>query len=240
MTKTTYQSIALTMFLVTPAGLAAQETTADLMSADRSTLNAAIQSRYDAALVKTNDPSVVGADTVVYKWASEAKVQCGIALGFLKSKTRDVTSISKCNDAYNRMLRRPPTPPAPAPQPRPRPAPPAEICQNPKPGIVFFDFDSEVPKDGAVETIEFVAANAEACGWDNFQIVGHTDRAGINAYNDDLSMRRAHSIATLMTSLGIERARMQISAEGEDNPRMPTEDGVRNPQNRRVEITVSR
>ena len=117
MTKTTYQSIALTMFLVTPAGLAAQETTADLMSADRSTLNAAIQSRYDAALVKTNDPSVVGADTVVYKWASEAKVQCGIALGFLKSKTRDETSISKCNDAYNRMLRRPPTPPAPSPQP---------------------------------------------------------------------------------------------------------------------------
>lgn len=238
MIKTTYRSIALTMFLGAPVSLAAQETPAELMSADQSTLQSAIQMRYDAALAKTNDSTVISADNAVYKWASEAKVQCGIALGYLKSKTRDETSISKCNDAYNRMLRRPPAPPAPAPQPLP--APPAEICQNPKPGIVFFDFDSEVPKDGAVETIEFVATNAEACGWDNFQIVGHTDRAGTNAYNDDLSMRRAQSIATLMTSLGIERARMQIGAEGEENQRVPTEDGVRNPQNRRVEITVSR
>ena len=70
-------------------------------------------------------------------------------------------------------------------------------------------------------------------------VVGHTDLSGSDAYNDDLSIRRAEAVADLMVGLGINRGQMTISAEGEGNPRVPTQDGVREPQNRRVEITVS-
>lgn len=226
---------ALTMFSALPQALAAQDDAASLMGADIDTLRAEMQSRYDAALALS--ASVTDADDPRYMWANEAKVQCGIAIGYLKSRTRDETSISKCVDASDRMNRRRVVAARPAPV---APTPPPEICSNVQPGLIFFDFDSDVPKAEAVETIRFVAGNAEACNWRSFGVTGHTDRAGSNAYNEGLSMRRAQAAANLMESLGIDRSRMTIRAEGETNPRVPTEDGVRNPQNRRVEITVSR
>ncbi len=237
MRSATYITTALTIISAVSTAAAAQEPSGDLASEDISTLKAALQMRYDAALAATNDDSVISADGSRYMWASEAKVQCAIALGYLKSRARDATSIGKCGYAYDRMrmVRRP----APVPAPPPPPAPPPEVCGDQQPGLVFFDFDSDVPQADAVQTIQFVAGNAQACGWDSFRVVGHTDRAGSDAYNDDLSVRRAEAIVNLMESLGIDRSRMTVSAEGERNPRVPTEDGVRNPQNRRVEIRVS-
>nr|WP_298929932.1 OmpA family protein [uncultured Erythrobacter sp.] len=208
----------------------------DLATNDLDALESVIQMRYDAALTATRDNSLISANDPRYMWASEAKVQCAIALGFLKSSTRDETSISKCDYAYRQMTvveSRPPAPVQPAPVP-----PRQEVCDDQQPGIVFFEFDSDVPSDGAAETIEFVSANAERCGWNSFTVVGHTDLSGTNAYNDDLSRRRAQAVADLMVRLGIERGTMQISSEGESNPRVPTEDGVRSPENRRVEVTV--
>lgn len=197
--------------------------------------------RYDAALAATNNPVLISANDPRYTWASEAKVQCAIALGYLKSDTRDEPSISKCDYAYRQMsvVAQPPAPPPPRPLPPP-PPPPAPVCEDQQPGLVFFEWDSDVPSDGAADTIRFVAANAERCSWNSFTVVGHTDRSGSNAYNDDLSMRRAEAVADLMVSLGIERSQMSISAEGETNPRVPTEDGIRSPENRRVEVTVTR
>ncbi|NNC60545.1 MAG: OmpA family protein [Erythrobacter sp.] len=227
---------ALTMFSALPAALAAQDDGPSLVSADKDTLRAEIQSRYDAALAVTSGGDLVSADDPRFMWASEAKVQCGIALGFLKSGTRDETSIGKCTDASDRMARRRVV----APRPAAPVAPPPEICTNVQPGLLFFDFDSDTPKADAAQAVQYVAANAEACNWRSFGVTGHTDRAGSNSYNDALSMRRAQSAANLMESLGIDRSRMTIRAEGETKPRVPTEDGVRNPQNRRVEITVSR
>ena len=206
-------------------------------ASDTDTLRGAIQMRYDAALGLTRDNAIITANDTRYLWASEAKVQCAIALGYLKSSTRDETSISKCDYAYQRMqvvTERPATPPPTRPTPPPQP----QVCQDQQPGIVFFEFDSSVPGDGAADTIRFVAQNAQRCGWNSFTVVGHTDRAGSDAYNDALSMRRAQAVADLMVSLGINRSQMSISAEGESNPRVPTADGVRSPQNRRVEITV--
>lgn len=221
-----------------PATLSAQDLSADLASSDIGTLRGEIQTRYDAALAATRSDGIISANDPRYIWASEAKVQCAIALGFLKSRTRDETSISKCDYAYQRIAIVP-RGPAPAPVIAQPPSPPPQVCQDRQPGIVFFEFDSDVPRDGAAETIQFLAGNAQSCGWSSFSIVGHTDRAGSNAYNDDLSMRRAQSVADLMVSLGIGRGSIRISAKGENNPRVPTADGVRSPENRRVEVTVS-
>ncbi|MEM9085896.1 MAG: OmpA family protein [Pseudomonadota bacterium] len=221
---------------IAPASLAAQDLTADLATTDRDELRGALQVRYDAALAATNDSAVVAANDTRYMWASEAKVQCAIALGYLKSNTRDETSIEKCDYAYGMMniIAQPPAPPPPPPPP----PPPAQVCEAPQPGLVFFEFDSDVPAEDAAEIIQFTARNADGCEWDSFNVVGHTDRAGSNAYNDELSMRRAQAVADLMESLGISRDQLTITAEGELNPRVPTADGIRSPENRRVEITV--
>lgn len=232
----TYLLTALTIISSAGSAAWAQDAAGDLSSEDTSTLRSGLQTRYDAALAATTSDGYIAANDPRYIWASEAKVQCAIALGYLKSNTRDATSIRKCGLAYDRMMQRP----APVvPVPMPTPTPPPEVCSNRQPGLIFFDFDVDVPKEDAVQTIQFVAANAEACGWRGFNVVGHTDRAGSDQYNNDLSARRARSVANLMDSLGIDGSRIRVSSEGESKPRVPTDDGVRNPQNRRVEITVS-
>jgi outer membrane protein OmpA-like peptidoglycan-associated protein len=192
-----------------------------------------IQQRYDAALAATLDPALTSANDTRYTWASEAKVQCAIALGYFKSGTRDETSISKCNMASEMMLRRPAPPAPPPPPPPPPPACPSEL-----PGIVFFDWDSaEVPPD-AHQTAQFVSTNATRCNWHNITVTGHTDKSGSNQYNLGLSQRRAEAVANLLASSGVPSSSINTAARGEEQPRVPTADGVREPQNRRVEITV--
>lgn len=238
--ETTF-AFALTMFCVsTASGAAAQTGDLDLLAVDRDTLKSELQMRFDAALAVTRDSTVIGADDARYLWASEAKIQCAIALGYLKSRTRDETSIGKCDYAYRQMsVVIPPVEPRSVAPPPPPPPPRRAVCEAREPALVFFDWDSDVPGPDAANTIRSTADTARECGWESFRVVGHTDRSGSNAYNDALSVRRAEAVADLMASLGINPERMTIGAEGEDNPRIPTEDGVRSPQNRRVEITVS-
>ncbi|MGD9713914.1 MAG: OmpA family protein [Thermomicrobiales bacterium] len=186
--------------------------------------------RYDEALAATVDPVILAADDSRYLWASEAKVQCGIALGYMKSSTRDDPTIRKCGDAYARF-KRPPAPPPPPPS--------ADICANRLAGTVFFDFDSEVLPADAPHSVESMAYKATYCKWRNISVAGHTDRSGSDAYNDALSRRRAEAVAALLESYGISRGAMAITAHGEGEPRVPTADGVREPQNRRVEVQAN-
>lgn len=197
-------------------------------------LRTALQQRYEAALAETRDPAIVNADDPRYIWATQAKVQCGIAIGFMQSSTRDPVSIGKCAMASDYMRRAPaprvvyiPPPPPPAPRP---------AC-NANPALVFFEFDSaEVPAD-ARQTLQYVTQNAAPCGWHNFNVVGHADRSGSDAYNMRLSRRRADAVASLMASMGVAPGAIATDAKGESEPRVPTADGVREPQNRRVEVT---
>ena len=181
---------------------------------DLGSLRSEIQQRYDAALALSTDPAIVSGDNSRYVWANEAKVQCGIALGYLKSSTRDEVSIGKCEMAA-RLMNRVPAPYTPPPPPVVA-APPPEVCSQRLPGIVFFEFDSATLPADATQTIEFVSRNAAACNWTAFDVVGHTDRSGSNAYNMGLSERRAEAVASLMASLGIARSAISTSAQGEE------------------------
>jgi outer membrane protein OmpA-like peptidoglycan-associated protein len=67
-------------------------------------------------------------------------------------------------------------------------------------------------------------------------IAGHADRSGTEAYNLGLSERRASIVADTLSARGIPASSMTLEAYGETLPRVPTDDGVREPQNRRVEI----
>lgn len=218
-----------------PAIAAAQSTGNDLMAMSLGSLRGEIQSRYNAALALTQDAGVVSANNTRFIWASQAKAQCGVALGFLKSGTKDPVSIGKCDDAWRRMQEQPaPVVVMPEPVRIERP----EICSQTIAGIVFFDFDSSTAPESANQTLDAVAQNMRPCGWSSLTVTGHTDQSGSDAYNNALSVRRATAVANLLESWGIAGSALNVSGHGETEPRVPTADGERNPQNRRVEITV--
>lgn len=205
-----------------------------------SALRGEVKQRYDAALAMSTNPSVIAANTAVHNWASDTKVQCGIALGFLKSGTKDADSLRRCDFAYGMMNNVPPpaSPPAAIPAPPP-PPPPADNCPPEVAATFFFDFDSVVPSADAQTSAAFMAENRARCGWRNFTVVGHTDRAGSDAYNNKLSVRRGEAVAAIMTSAGIPANIIAVSGKGESDLRVQTIDGERTPANRRVEVRVN-
>lgn len=199
-----------------------------------SQLRGEVQTRYDAALALTIDQATVAADSSNYAWASEAKVQCGIALGFLKSNTKDGESIRRCDSAYAMMTRRPPPPVEVI-----TPPPPPDNCPPEVASTFFFDWDSTVAPADAGQSIAFMADNRTRCGWTSFTVVGHTDRSGSDAYNDKLSVARARVIGDMMSAAGIPAASIAVSGRGEKDLRVQTLDGERTPANRRVEVKVN-
>jgi outer membrane protein OmpA-like peptidoglycan-associated protein len=68
------------------------------------------------------------------------------------------------------------------------------------------------------------------------QVTGYTDRSGSPGYNQRLSERRANNVAKALAGLGVPPNQMAVSGRGENDNRVPTAPGVREPQNRRVEI----
>jgi hypothetical protein len=194
------------------------------MALGTGSLRGEINERYSAALAVTQDGSVVSADSNQYMWASQAKIQCGIALGFLKSGTKDPVSIGKCVDAHLRMQNVPMAPVLPRT--------PDAICDQTIAGLVFFEWDSAIPP------VDAVIANVSGCQWSGLVVTGHTDRSGSDAYNARLSEDRAYAVAQMLEGRGLSRAQMLVTGRGESENRVPTEDGVRELQNRRVEITV--
>lgn len=229
--KLSATSASLVVALATHQGAWAQGSDADaLMTMDVGSLRGEIQMRFDAALAATNDVSVISADDSRHIWASEAKAQCGIALGYLKSRTKDPVSIGKCARAYALMTdgtRRVPGNPWDTPAPAPE-------CENP--ALIFFEWDNPVPPQAeAQQVIDFVASNYQRCNWGSLNVVGHADKSGSNSYNMGLSEARAKNVAGMLTST-VPGVSVSIEFKGEEEPRVPTEDGVRELQNRRVEI----
>ncbi|MBP0443953.1 OmpA family protein [Roseomonas sp. SSH11] len=129
---------------------------------------------------------------------------------------------------------------------QPRPAPvaafaPAPAAQAPAPArtyLVFFDFDRADLTDRARQIIADAAQAVQSTGTTRIEVAGHADRSGTPQYNQRLSMRRAEAVAAELSRRGITRDQMSIQAFGESRPLVPTADGVREPQNRRVEIVL--
>lgn len=69
-------------------------------------------------------------------------------------------------------------------------------------------------------------------------VIAHTDRIGSEKSNDELSMRRAESVKAFLIEIGIAESIIQVAGRGEQEPLVPTKDGVAEAQNRRVEIKV--
>lgn len=196
-----------------------------------------VEPRYQAALAATLSPEVLGANDVRYTWASEAKVACGIAIGFLKARTVDEDSINKC-DTYHRRMLAPGGPIMPAPAPAPVAAPEAP-CTVKLPIVVYFEWNVDQPPAEAAGVAAATVEQMRACGWSGLRVIGHADASGSTAHNADLSERRARRVADLVVNAGAPAASILIEALGETQPAVAMPDGVREPLNRRVEVTPS-
>lgn len=122
--------------------------------------------------------------------------------------------------------------PEPAPKPAPAPAP-APIARN---YIVFFDWNKADISDEAMAILKSAAENARKGNISRIQATGHADTSGTKAYNLKLSEKRALAVQAKLNSLGIATNQIAVEGKGELQPLVPTADGVREPQNRRVEI----
>lgn len=204
-----------------------------LMQMGNSELKGALNSRYDTAVAAASDASLRAAQDSRWTWAVEAKNQCGIALGFMKSGTKDADSINKCDDFVARL-----SAPPPPPVPTAVSAPPALDCTAPAVSI-FFDWNMDTPLPEGAATINQITQSAAQCGWTRFGVTGYTDTSGGTRYNDGLSLRRAQNVAGLMSQGGIAMDAMTVSGLGETQLKIETADNVREPMNRRVEVTAS-
>jgi OmpA-OmpF porin, OOP family len=151
--------------------------------------------------------------------------------GFPPGSTRYTTGYSTQNIVASLTMKfGAPPPPPPPPPPAPPPPPRQQVY------LVFFDWDKYNITPEGMQIIQLAANQYRAGGSVRLQVTGYTDTSGSPGYNQRLSERRANAVATALERLGVPRTDMAVSGRGENDLRVPTPDGVREPQNRRVEI----
>ena len=104
--------------------------------------------------------------------------------------------------------------------------------------MVFFDWDRSDLSPQALTTIRQAAGSYKTKGSARITATGHADRSGPDDYNMALSLRRANTVKDALVREGVPATAISVIGRGETQPLVQTADGVREPQNRRVEIVV--
>ena len=118
----------------------------------------------------------------------------------------------------------------------PPPPPPAAVA--PPSFMVFFDWDRSNLSAQALTTIKQAADAYKTKGNARITATGHTDTSGPEAYNMALSLRRANTVKDALVREGVPATAIAVIGRGEAGLLVKTADGVREPQNRRVEIVI--
>ncbi len=104
--------------------------------------------------------------------------------------------------------------------------------------LVFFDWDRADLTDRARQIIAEAAQASTRTQTTRIEVTGHTDTSGTARYNQGLSQRRANNVAAELVRLGVPRNAISTQGVGFSRPLVATGPGVREPQNRRVEIVL--
>jgi hypothetical protein len=130
-------------------------------------------------------------------------------------------------------------PPAKMPEVSPVPPPPPPPPVAPvRSYLVFFDWDRADLTSRARAIVAEAAQASTHVQTTRIEVSGYTDLSGTAAYNQKLSIRRAQSVEKELIHDGVAASEIAIHGYGESNPLVPTAPGVREPQNRRVEIVL--
>lgn len=106
------------------------------------------------------------------------------------------------------------------------------------PFMVFFDWGKRDLNRDAETILDQVLAAHRANPLIRLKLTGHSDRSGTVAVNQQSALNRAKQVRDYLAGKGIPASSMAVGSAGEERPLVPTEDGVREVQNRRVEIQL--
>jgi outer membrane protein OmpA-like peptidoglycan-associated protein len=105
--------------------------------------------------------------------------------------------------------------------------------------LIFFEWNDASLSDRARRILaEAFTSWAQSKNSAFIQINGYDDLSQTRTRAQAISQRRANAVAEALVRLGWPRDRIRIAAFGKNDPLAPTEDGVREPMNRRVELIL--
>ncbi|MDA0782600.1 MAG: OmpA family protein [Rickettsiales bacterium] len=119
-----------------------------------------------------------------------------------------------------------------------QPAPKTYTVSDKRSYIVFFDFNKSNINGTANEVLGDLYKAIRGSSKADIELTGHADRSGSDAYNMALSEKRALAVKDKLVSYGLSAGNIKVNWKGESEPLVPTNDGIKEPQNRRTEIKV--
>ena len=114
----------------------------------------------------------------------------------------------------------------------------ASLPPAPQHFVLFFRFDSEELTDESRGLVQDVLSIVKQRPDPEVVAIGHTDTMGTPTSNVELGLRRANAVRTILIDAGLPAASIAVRSHGEGALLVHTADGVVEPRNRRVEITV--
>ena len=106
------------------------------------------------------------------------------------------------------------------------------------PGNITFATDSSAIASSFYSPLNNLAGSLKQFNQNNIEIVGYTDSTGGRQHNMDLSLQRAQSVATYLTSQGVDQTHLSVRGAGPDQPVASNADVNGRAQNRRVEVNL--
>ena len=103
---------------------------------------------------------------------------------------------------------------------------------------ILFPFNSTDILPAGKENLQKLAQSLDKYPNSDILIVGHTDSVGTDAYNNDLSQRRANAAGAYLQSLGVAQSRLKMTGKGETEPIQSNDTDAGRQANRRVEIAI--
>lgn len=113
-------------------------------------------------------------------------------------------------------------------------------AQPPRPisFTLYFESGSDEITAQSKQEVKRILAEMARREAPDITVIGHTDRVGSDPSNDALSLQRAGRVKSMLVGMGVPAERILIAGRGRREPLVPTADGVIEPRNRRVEISV--
>ncbi|PKA69483.1 outer membrane protein OmpA-like peptidoglycan-associated protein [Pseudomonas baetica] len=106
-------------------------------------------------------------------------------------------------------------------------------------GKVLFGSDVESLNNQSTEIVERIGKALLGVGIERVRVDGHTDASGKESYNQQLSLRRAESVAKVLGTVGMNQENIQLRGLGSSEPVASNDTAAGRTENRRVSIVVS-
>ncbi|WP_130907059.1 OmpA family protein [Pseudomonas sp. Sample_16] len=106
-------------------------------------------------------------------------------------------------------------------------------------GKVLFGSDVDSLNAQSTQIVERIGKSLLGVGIERVRVDGHTDASGKEAYNEQLSLRRAKSVGTVLAAAGMQQQNIQLRGLGSSKPVASNDTATGRTENRRVSIVVS-